>query len=106
MMQPCSFPGAIVIGKPKDWVEELDGPCAAIYVSPSIDEQTGLNELHSIYKPTPDELIALCQGGVIRLTICGMKQHPVFKLGVLGPKLTASIGAQPMMDLGEVIEKE
>jgi hypothetical protein len=104
-MQPCNFPGAITIGKPKDWIDELDGPCAAIYVALSVDDVTGMNEFHSVYKPTPDELAALCAGGVFRLTICGLKAHPVFKLNVLGPKLVASIGLEPMVDLGGVIEK-
>lgn len=102
-MQPCNFPGAIVIGKPRDWQDELDGECAAIYVAPSVDTLTGMTELHSVYKPTQAEIDALQAGGVLRLTICGMKQHPVFKLGVLGPKLTESIGVEPMGDLNGVI---
>lgn len=105
MMQPCNFPGAIVIGKPRDWNEELDGECAAIYVAPSVDTLTGMTELHSVYKLSDAEIEALRTGGVLRLTICGMKQHPVFKLGVLGPKLTESVGIEPCGSLGDVIEK-
>lgn len=105
MMQPCNFPGSITIGKPKDWVEELDGPCAAIYVARSVDTQTGLNEFHSIYKFSQEELDALQAGGVFRLTICG-NVHPLFRLSVLGPKLTAEIGAEPVGELGGLIERK
>lgn len=104
-MQPCNFPGSITIGKPRDWNDELDGECAAIYVVPSVDTLTGMTELHSIYKPTQAEIDALQAGGVFRLTICA-KVHPVFKLSVLGPMLTESIGIEPMGDLGDVIEKQ
>lgn len=103
-MQACNFPGSITIGKPRDWDDELDGECLAIYVAPSVDTLTGMTELHSIYKPTQAEIDALQAGGVFRLTICA-KVHPVFKLAVLGPVLTESIGIEPCGSLGDVIEK-
>lgn len=103
-MQPCDFPGSTVIGKPRDWQEELDGECLSIFVAQGVDTLTGMTELHSIYKPSQAEIDALQAGGVFRLTICS-KIHPVFKLAVLGPKLTESIGITPVGDLGDVIEK-
>ena len=33
--------GALEIGKPKDWDDELDGPCKSVFVSDSIDLLSG-----------------------------------------------------------------
>lgn len=104
-MQACNFPGSIEIGKPRDWNDELDGECLSIFVAPNVDTLTGMTELHSIYKPTQAEIEALQAGGVFRLTICA-KVHPVFKLAILGPKLTECIGPVPVCSLGDVVEKE
>lgn len=104
-MQACDFPGSVVIGKPRDWQDDLDGDCLSIFVAPAVDTLTGMTELHSIYKPSQAEIDALQAGGVFRLTICA-KTHPVFKLAVLGPVLTESIGPIPRGSLGDVIEKQ
>lgn len=101
-MQACDFPGAIEVGKPRDWDERLDGPCLSIFVHAEVDTLTGMTEMHSVYKPSQTEIDALQAGGVFRLTICG-KVHPVFKLAVLSAALTEQIGIVPKGDLGDVI---
>lgn len=106
-MQICKFPGATPIGKPRDWIEELDGECLTIYVQPELDVQTGMVKLHSIYKFSDEEIVALLNGGALRLSILCPAQHvahPVFQMGVLGPELTAQIGPIPQGDLGGVAQ--
>lgn len=101
-MHICEFPGSIAIGKPKGWVEELDGPCYPIYVTATVDVQTGHTVLYSVYKPTDEEIEELKAGGVIRLGVVG-KTHPVFQLGVLSKELAASAQLEPKWDLGPII---
>lgn len=104
-MHACKFAGARVIGAPRDWDQILDGECGSIFVTDSVEVQSGMNIMYSVYKPTDEEIEALRNGGLIRLGIMG-KSHPVFQLGVLGPKLTEIIDPEPMWSLGDVIDKE
>lgn len=99
----CDFEGSIPVGKPKDWVDDLDGECGAIYVAAETDVLTGLNKLHTVYKFTDEEVIALLNGGLFRLTICS-NIHPVIQMAVLGPQLAEKVAPIPKYDLGGVIE--
>lgn len=101
------FPGARPIGKPNGWEPDLDGDCATIYVADSVDTLTGYNMMHSVYRLSDDEIEALRNGGLLRLSIMGYS-HPVFQLGVLSPELSESIQAEsaPEGDLGGVIHGE
>jgi hypothetical protein len=69
------------IGKPADWDEALDGPCASIKIRDEIDVQTGMNVMRTLWKPTSEELDILKGGGLITLGIMG-KAHPVIQIGV------------------------
>jgi len=69
------------IGKPADWDETLDGPCITISVCDFTDIQSGANFMKTLWRPSPEELAVLNNGGVISLEICG-DRHPVIGLGV------------------------
>jgi hypothetical protein len=101
-MKACRFDGARPIGKPADWVPELDGECGTIYVIDAVDTLSGMNIMYSLYKPTPEDLVALNAGGCIRLGIMG-RTHPVFQLGVLGPHTCEVAKVEPKFDMGPVI---
>lgn len=101
-MKICDFPGARRIGKPKDWVEPLDGDCLDIFVCDSVDTLSGLPVQYTLFKLTDEEIAALAAGGVLRLGIVGMRQHPVFNMAVLGPGTVGRIGIDPQGDLGGV----
>lgn len=103
-MKICSFPGSRRIGPPRDWDKELDGECGDIFVTDAIDTLTGLPVMYSVYRLSKDEIDALAAGGLLRLGIVGMKAHPVFQLGVIGPKTAALVNAKSEGDLGDVIE--
>lgn len=100
-MQACNFPGATPIGKPKDWVDELDGKCGTIFCVQQYDAHLNANWIHSIYKPTKEDLEALNNGGVLRLSVLG--GHPVFQMVCLTPERTAEVEPEPMWDLGAPI---
>lgn len=104
-MKICDFGGSRRIGKPRDWDNQLDGECLDIYVADSLDVQSGMPMMFSVYRPTPDELKALNEGGAIRLGIMG-KAHPVFQMAVLSPRLCEVAGLVEMRDLGPVIDLE
>lgn len=101
-MQVCRFEGDRPIGKPRDWVDDLDGECGVIYVADAVDTLSGHNFMYSVYKPTPEELAALNAGGALRLGIIGTS-HPVFNLTVLGPHTCEVGGVRPVWDMGPVL---
>lgn len=101
-MQACNFPGARAIGKPADWIPELDGECGTIFVIDHFDEHLAQNIMYSVYKPTEADLAALNAGGAIRLGIHGTG-HPVFQMGVLTAPKCEEAGLVPMWDLGDPI---
>lgn len=101
-MQACDFPGSRRIGAPHDWDQSLDGECGTIFVCDEVETLSGQNFMYSVYKPTPEEIEALANGGVIRLGIMG-RSHPVFQLGVLGPDVAERCELEPKWDLGPVI---
>lgn len=102
-MQACNFPGATPVGKPRDWIPELDGECGTIFCIDALNEQLGLNFKYSFYKPTAKDLEVLNAGGALRLGIM-CNDHPVFNMLVFGPKLVEAIELTPMWDLGEPME--
>jgi hypothetical protein len=70
------------IGKPRDWDEDLDGPCGALSVRDEIEVQSGVNFMHSEWVLQPGELKLLQDyGGVVVLRIAGAI-HPVVSLNV------------------------
>ena len=75
-MNPVKFEMAnLVLGQPKNWDEEKMGVCQPLYL------YHNEGELHSIWKPTEEELAILAQGGGVVLTVIG-NGHPVVRLGV------------------------
>lgn len=103
-MQICNFPGARRIGKPRDWDDQLDGGCLDIFVADHVEPLSGLPVMYSVFKLSDDEIEALRNGGCLRLGIVGQRAHPVFNLDVLGPRVTETVGLEPMGDLGGVVE--
>ena len=101
-MQVCTFPGARTIGKPRDWDDELDGGCGDIFVVDTVDVLSGLPIMYSFYKPTDADIEAFKNGGVLRLGIVGMKQHPVFNMTVFGPDITDQVQPRVVWDMGPV----
>lgn len=101
-MQACNFPGAHPVGKPKEWIPELDGECGTIFCLDHLDPLLGMNFKYSIYKPTAADLAALNAGGVLRLGI-QCNAHPVFNLVVLTPETVAEVRPVLMWDLGEPV---
>jgi len=95
-----SFPGTRSIGKPADWINELDGNCGTIHVVDHFDEHLGHNIMYSVYKPTPEDIAAIVAGGGIRLGIHGTS-HPVFQLGVLTHARMEQLDYIEHEDLGE-----
>ena len=104
-MQICNFPGARRIGKPLDWDNPLDGDCLDIFVCDDVDVLSGLPVQYTLFKLSDEEIEGLKAGGVLRLGIVGMRQHPVFNLAVLGPNITERVGIDPQGELaGNVID--
>jgi hypothetical protein len=99
----CDFDESRRIGKPKDWVSELDGECGDIFVMDAIDTLSGQNFMYSLYKPTPEDLAALNNGGALRLGIAG-RSHPVFNMAVVSPRLAEAAGLRLVWDMGPVID--
>ena len=99
----CDFIGSRVIGKPKDWDDDLDGECVNLFVADAVDHLSGFPIMFSVYRPTPDDLIALNQGGAIRLGVVGVT-HPVVQLAVIGPQLCEKAQLIEKYDLGPVVE--
>lgn len=97
-MRICDFEGARHIGKPKDWVDELDGPCGALPVLNAEDLLVG-NVMYSFYQPTLEDLAALNAGGALRMGILGTV-HPVLRMCVAERDLCDAIGLTPLQDLG------
>lgn len=101
-MKILSFPGARAIGKPADWIPELDGECGTIFVVDHFDAHLGTNIQYSIYKPTEADIAAIVAGGGIRLGIHG-RVHPVFQLGVLTKERMDQLDYVEHEDPGEPI---
>lgn len=107
-MQACDFDGAIRIGAPQDWdIDRMRSNCGTIFVTQHIEPVTRISTLASIYLPTPEDIAAINAGGLIRLGFPGreLNAHPVFQLGVLGPRLVERIAPRPMWSLGDVIDE-
>lgn len=102
-MRICNFPGARRIGSPKDWDTSLDGECLDIFVCDAVDTLSGLPIQYTVFQLSDEEIEALRGGGVLRLGIVGMRQHPVFNIGILSPAVVGRIGIEPQSDLGGVI---
>jgi len=101
-MRILSFPGTRPIGKPSDWIPELDGNCGTIHVVDHLDEHLGHNIMYSVYMPTNEDRAAIAAGGGIRLGIHG-NRHPVFQLGVLSHARMEQLEYVEHEDLGEPI---
>lgn len=99
-MHICNFEGSRTIGKPSGWDDNLDGECLAIHVADAVDTLSGLPVMYTVFKPSDEELVALFNGGVLRLGIVGMRQHPVFNLAVLSAEVAASAKVVPDGDMG------
>jgi len=65
---------------PEGWKKE-DGPCGNLSVR--VEKHGARAYHHSTWKPTPDELITLANGGVIELCCVGVQ--PPVALSVLAP---------------------
>lgn len=88
-MQVCDFQGSRPLGAPRDWDQERDGACSVLPVADVVDEQSGLNFMYSVWRPTTEQLAALNNGGAVRLGIGG-RVHPVVNMAVLTPECCAA----------------
>lgn len=99
-MQACNFAGAHPVGKPRDWIPELDGECGTIFCLDHRDDRIGYNFKYSIYLPTPADIAAINAGAALRLGIM-CEAHPVFNMVWLTKPICDDINLTPMWDLGE-----
>lgn len=76
---------------PSGWDQELDGPCGTLEILDHVDLQSGANFMYSLWRPTKEELVALADGGAIRLGIMGAV-HPVINMAVLGREICEAAG--------------
>lgn len=70
------------LGQPADWDEERQGPCGCLHARFVRDPDLG-PEWGSVWRPTPEELVGLMNGGVVMLTVCGL-EHPPVSISVVG----------------------
>lgn len=68
------------LGRPLDWDEETQGPCASLPIKDII--VGGNNFMESIHEFTPDEITAILNGAKLHLGVSG-KTHPVIFTYVL-----------------------
>lgn len=67
------------IGKPRDWVEAVSGPCGALSVHDT--KSNGYPVMESAWQPSLEEALAMATGySQIRLGIFGTS-HPVVYMG-------------------------
>lgn len=78
---------------PAGWDQELDGPCGTLCILDAVDVQSGQNFQYSLWRPSPEELELLREGGAIQLGIMGTS-HPVINMGVLSPELLQTWGPE------------
>jgi hypothetical protein len=64
----------MVLGAPPGWQQDVL-PCDALPVT--LTEMNGLPTVVSFWKPTADELLLLCAGGSVALSIIGESMPPV-----------------------------
>jgi hypothetical protein len=74
-MNPVRFEGAEIIGKPAKWDDAKDGECVGLPAQVSI-LPNGMKMFTSVWKPTPEERIAIAEGANIALSCFGA-QTPV-----------------------------
>jgi len=101
-MKTLIVEGSRPIGKPVNWDEARDGPCGTLHVVDHVDAQ-GHATMFSFYKPTAEDILALANGGMLRLGILG-KVHPVINMSVMGPKVVEASKPTEDLDMGPVIE--
>lgn len=71
-MDWVNFKGAnLQLGKPRDWDDATQGECGTL---PVLRDDAGFV---SCWRPTPDELAMLNDGGVVTLTVIGEGHPPV-----------------------------
>jgi hypothetical protein len=76
-MRPVEIAGAThVLGAPLDWDPLKQGDCVGLPVRLLNDPDVG-PEWKSAWRPSPAELVALMNGGVVLLTVCGDGHPPV-----------------------------
>jgi hypothetical protein len=102
-MKTLILPGSRPIGAPQGWDQTLDGPCGVLFVIDAIEVQSGHNVMYSFYRPTPEDLEALQQGGMLRLGVMGLG-HPVITFGVMGKSVVDAVQPAEGFDMGPVIE--
>lgn len=104
-MKTLIVEGSRPIGAPKGWDHQLDGPCCVLHVLDHVEVQSGMNVMFSFYKPTPEDIEAFQQGGILRLGISG-RSHPVIQFGVLGRSVVDVVRPTEGFDMGPVIEMD
>ena len=68
------------VGKPEEWVEELDGPIMELDVYDYVDDLTGIRFMRTGWVLEPEDLVNIASGlGVIWLDIAGTT-FPVIRL--------------------------
>lgn len=96
-MRFCTFPGARMLGAPRDWDQQLDGSCGILPILDAVDDQSGFNFMYSFWRPTDEELEALRNGGALRLGIMGVV-HPVVNMGIITPEICRDAGLADVAD--------
>jgi hypothetical protein len=93
-----NFDGSTIAGAPKDWDPELDGEVQGLPIVATVDIQTGLTFLYSLWRPDADELALLAAGGAVRLGIA-MPQHPIVNMAILLPESAKAAGCRDWIDM-------
>ena len=90
-MKPGTIAGATrVLGAPRGWNPEKDGPCGGLPILETLTAH-GQKCMVSAWIPTPEELERLNAGAAIELCV----------MGIVHPPVGMSIGAVPNVEPGK-----
>jgi hypothetical protein len=71
------IPGATrYLGAPVGWAPESDGDCAHLAIRDMLINDA-VPSMHSVWEPTPEELVRLNQGAQVYLIVVGTVHPPV-----------------------------
>lgn len=73
------------LGAPLGWKPETDGDCGHLAIR-DMTVNRGVQSMHSLWEPTPQELDWIARGGKVRLMIVGTVHPPVMLMVDLPPE--------------------